>query len=365
MNGSISFDSLYTLKGRNDCKNIVYFSNRTNCNKDGKWNHTENLFTEIKKKMIKNVTEKHPRTIVINITNPDFLTFFLKNGIAGLECNKTKCGCNSSTCHKERNKWKILRFEFNRKEKTFTLNLSEDFDYDNVYLFQMNFDSNFKSQLTLSFDVTESWEPIIIKESEKPKSINITVPSHCTKFLYDDSNSTDIYINGTHLKKAQNSFNIVEVKKSNDKLNLTFGPNFNYSKTYEFNCSETRHHSIIAFKFEIQKTIASASAPLGLGIGFGFFVLVAIGAMIVLRRRKMGKMRKIKHETPLNYPFIDEPTGPEMVDLCNRKFPKSTVKDWDAITLGAELGVGQFGTVHRGFLHISDYQRYIMLIHCH
>ena len=348
VNGWISPNSLYILKGKNDCKNFVYFSSQTNSDESGKWSHTT--------KITKNGNEKkQPRTIVINITNQDFSTFFLKNGIAGLKCNKTKCGCDSELCHKERNKWKILIFEFNRKEKTFTLNLSEEFDYDNVYLFQMNFNSNFKSQLTLSFDVTESWEPIIIKETEKPKSIIIKVPSLCTKFLNDNSNLTDTYINGYNLKKAQNSFNIVEVKKFNDKLNLTFGSKFNYSKTYEFNCSEARHHFIIAFNFEIQKTVASASAPLGLGIGFALFVLVAIGAMIVVRRRKM---RKNEHNSPLNYPFIDEPTGPEMVDLFNRKFPKSTVKDWDAITLGAELGGGQFGTVHRGFLHISDYQRY-------
>ena len=45
-----------------------------------------------------------------------------------------------------------------------------------------------------------------------------------------------------------------------------------------------------------------------------------------------------------------------MVDLCDRKFPQSTIKAWKDITIERELGSGQFGKVYKGFLN-SNYTR--------
>ena len=48
----------------------------------------------------------------------------------------------------------------------------------------------------------------------------------------------------------------------------------------------------------------------------------------------------------------------DLVDICGRKFPKSTVKDWDSIRFSEKLGSGGFGKVYKGFLYLSEYQRY-------
>ena len=46
-----------------------------------------------------------------------------------------------------------------------------------------------------------------------------------------------------------------------------------------------------------------------------------------------------------------------LVNIDDRKFPQSVVKAWKDITIERELGVGQFGKVYKGFLHLGKYQR--------
>ena len=53
-------------------------------------------------------------------------------------------------------------------------------------------------------------------------------------------------------------------------------------------------------------------------------------------------------------PMVDQDP---MVDVCDRKFPQSTVKAWKDITIEKELGAGQFGKVYQGFLHLGKYAR--------
>ena len=66
---------------------------------------------------------------------------------------------------------------------------------------------------------------------------------------------------------------------------------------------------------------------------------------------KEGVPSKINEDT-----FLNEQSNDPMVDLCDRKFPQSTIKAWKDVTIERELGSGQFGKVYKGFLN-SNYTR--------
>ena len=51
------------------------------------------------------------------------------------------------------------------------------------------------------------------------------------------------------------------------------------------------------------------------------------------------------------------PPADEIVELWGKKFPRSIVRNHTDISFGEELGGGQFGTVFKGFLHLSELQR--------
>ena len=94
------------------------------------------------------------------------------------------------------------------------------------------------------------------------------------------------------------------------------------------------------------------SASLGPGIACAIF-LFAIGIVLIANRQKskqnLSKLNSSNQE--------EEEIISHKDDICGLQFPKSTIKDWKDVTLGKELGGGQFGKVYKGFLHLSDYQR--------
>jgi hypothetical protein len=144
--GNITFDHVYILNGENGTEVPLYLSARANNSDDGNWNHIENITMKIGE-------QEEQKTVKINITNDDFYSFFLHEGRSKLRCNGVRCGCDDKICIDVRNKWKILDIEFNAEDKTFTLHLDANFDYEFLYLFQMDLSRFFKSALTLKFNI--------------------------------------------------------------------------------------------------------------------------------------------------------------------------------------------------------------------
>ena len=97
------------------------------------------------------------------------------------------------------------------------------------------------------------------------------------------------------------------------------------------------------------------SASLGPGIACAIF-LFAIGIVLIANRQKSKKTRpKLNSSNQEEEEIISHKD--DLIDICGLQFPKSTIKDSKDVTLGKELGGGQFGKVYKGFLHLSDYQR--------
>ena len=136
---------MYILKGANDSETFVYFSEKKTNGDAGNWKHTEKI-------PMKSGEKNQLKSVKINITNPYFSAFFMKNGPEDLKCDGEGCGCNTSVCNGVKNKLRIVNFEFDQKDNTFTLNLDRNFNYNKVYRFEMNLDVLFKSELTLSFN---------------------------------------------------------------------------------------------------------------------------------------------------------------------------------------------------------------------
>ena len=104
---------------------------------------------------------------------------------------------------------------------------------------------------------------------------------------------------------------------------------------------------------------------MGLGIASVLFLL-AVGLVTIIRRQKSQKIEPTNSE---NVPLEAHDQGAcdchsaddSYVDICNRKFPKSIVREWSHIKCGEEkIGSGHFGNVYKGFLYLSDFQRYVV-----
>ena len=82
---------------------------------------------------------------------------------------------------------------------------------------------------------------------------------------------------------------------------------------------------------------------------------IAVGPLDDSTSSKKNKSADISLSDPegILIGLLDNPT----VTILGRKFPISTVWDWENVTVGIELGGGQFGKVYKGFLHLSEYQR--------
>ena len=105
---------------------------------------------------------------------------------------------------------------------------------------------------------------------------------------------------------------------------------------------------------EIKQEAIIKSASLGPGIACAIF-LFSIGIVLIANRQK-SKQNRPKLTLSNHEEEIIGHTD-DLIDICGLQFPKSTIKDWNDITLGKKLGGGQFGKVYKGFLHLSDYQR--------
>jgi hypothetical protein len=138
ISGNVVFDKLYSLKGENHSKTMVYLSEKANNSDSGDWNSLI---------MRSEIVEP----IVVDIKNEDFLNFFQKEGIKELVCNGTKCGCDNQLCENVRKNLKFKEFDFSKENKTFTLHPDVDFNYDDEYHFEMNLDRFFRSKLILEF----------------------------------------------------------------------------------------------------------------------------------------------------------------------------------------------------------------------
>ena len=66
-------------------------------------------------------------------------------------CNGKKCGCDDQFCKDVRTRLRISKFEFDLNSKTFTIHPYFDFNYFDVYYFEMNLNRSLKSKLTLEF----------------------------------------------------------------------------------------------------------------------------------------------------------------------------------------------------------------------
>ena len=85
--------------------------------------------------------------------NPEFYSFFLIEGLQGnLRIDGTICS------EKRKEELKIRNFLPDKENITLlTLYLDEKFDYDRTYRFDMDLNKYFKSELTLSFNITIVW----------------------------------------------------------------------------------------------------------------------------------------------------------------------------------------------------------------
>ena len=333
----------------------MYLSNKPSNSDDGNWQHIEYITR-------KNNDTDQPRNITIHIINDYFFDFFVndyhknqsisKDGIICDDDSKS-CGCSSNKCKERRSEIKIENFRFDKEEKNLTLELHADFVYSTTYYFHMNFDSTFKSMLTLKFDITTIWPPVVIHTTMNSKSANIPVPEFCATVFNSNDTSTEFSINGKNSKdleinkisnKQPVKLNYIVDSRMNYQINFKFGPGFNYSKTYLLKCSKNRSHSKMAFKFDIKKEMGPemSSASLGVGIASIFALIIVGGVIVIAKKKQVSKKKEIETQVSLLDP---------MVDLCDRKFPQSTVKAWKDITIERELGAGQFGKVYKGFLN--------------
>ena len=266
--------------------------------------------------------------------------------------------CQDKNCKDKKKQWGLLDHIFNEKNKTLNLYLDTSFHYTRPYLFKLCYNAKFKSQLTLRFNITKILEGKILNveanKLKKTKKVQIEVPSLCKNLNQTIHPAMLTFSNGDSIEEAKIVYDETEQKSW-----LNIDASFNYSKTYQLRCSKNNlMHLIMEIKFtvkEIKQEAIIKSASLGPGIVCAIF-LFAIGIVLIANRRKSKQtLSKLTSSNQEEEEIISHKD--DLVDICGLQFPKSTIKDWKDITLGKELGGGQFGKVYKGFLHLSDYQR--------
>ena len=88
------------------------------------------------------------------------------------------------------------------------------------------------------------------------------------------------------------------------RLHILLGPNFNYSQTYEINCTKDLQHEIIRLKFNVTRTQMEGSKQSSIGVGIGIsavFFLVAIGIIIAVIRWRSNSDSIYEKETRYVY----------------------------------------------------------------
>ena len=268
--------------------------------------------------------------------------------------------CQDKNCKDKKKEWGLLDHTFNEKNKTLNLYLDTSFDYTRPYLFKLCYNAKFKSQLTLRFNITKILEGKILNveanKLKKTKKVQIEVPSLCKSLRENQTIHPAMFTlsNGDIIEEAKIVYDETEQKSW-----LNIDASFNYSKTYQLRCSKNNlMHLIMEIKFtvkEIKQEAIIKSASIGPGIVCAI-LLFAIGIVLIANRQKSKQtLSKLTSSNQEEEEIISHKN--DLVDICGLQFPKSTIKDWKDITLGKELGGGQFGKVYKGFLHLSDYQR--------
>ena len=363
--GDIKMGNIYYLK-TNETEKMLYLTAVTN--ETNTWNHTESI-------TIQNGEQKE-RKITITIEDQKFFDFFLvsERRVGDLRCN------GGSSCKLEKDKLKILNYSISEINKTLWLHVNADFDYYKEYRFSMGMQRKkliLNSTLILRFNVTNTWnhtESITIKNGEQ-KERTITIKIEDQKFfdffLVSKQGVGDLRCNGgSNCKFEKVNLKILNysISQNNKTLWLHVNADFDYNKEYRFSMgmqkSQFNLNSTLILRFnvtKIQKESVKEGAEinyqtsLALGIASAFFLLI-VGLIIIIKRRKSEKNDSSNSEIiPLDPP--EAPPDHSFVEICNRKFPKSTVKEWIDIKRGDQLGSGHFGNVYKGFLHLSEYQR--------
>ena len=89
------------------------------------------------------------------------------------------------------------------------------------------------------------------------------------------------------------------------RLHILLGPNFNYSQTYEINCTKDLQHEII--KFNVKRIqIAGSKLGVGIGISAAFLIVAVVIILAVIKWRQnsnsnkgssMAKNHKVRERT--------------------------------------------------------------------
>ena len=100
-----------------------------------------------------------------------------------------------------------------------------------------------------------------------------------------------LFINEYKFEDAKTKLHISKlfIDKSEETFTFLLGPNFNYSQTYEINCTKDLQHEII--KFHVIRTQIS-KLGVGIGISAAFFI-VAVGIILaVIKWRRDSNSNK-------------------------------------------------------------------------
>ena len=256
------------------------------------------------------------------------------------------------------------------KSKEGLVEIEGEIKMGNIYYLKTN-ETEKLLYLTDEINETNTWnhtEPITIKNGEQ-KERKITIKIEDQKFfdffLVSKRKVGDLRCNGgSCCKFEKENLKILNysISESNKTLWLHVNKDFNYNKEYRFSMGipKLNLNSTLTLRFnetKIQKESLKEGAEinyqtsLALGIATAFFLFI-VGLIIIFKRRKSQKIDSSNSESiPL------DPLEDIFVEICDRKFPKSTVKEWIDIKRGEQLGSGHFGNVYKGFLHLSEYQR--------
>ena len=97
-----------------------------------------------------------------------------------------------------------------------------------------------------------------------------------------NNEAEELFINGHKFENAKTKLHISKLFIDKPKETFTFllGPNFDYSQTYEINCTKDLRHEII--KFNVKRP-QIAKSKLGIGIGISAaFIIVAVGIILAV-----------------------------------------------------------------------------------
>ena len=268
------------------------------------WNHSVAI-------EINHGEEEKPRNVTFHM-NPEFHSFLLLEGLKDLRI------CSVLFRQTEKKLQISTIFVDKENETLLTLGLDRKFDYGRTYLFEMDLNRNFKSEMTLRFNITKIWPsrkiPVKIFAALQEKDISIPIPSLCANIAKENNieitirNSTTTFFNlgrrltaeNTSMISISNLLNLnrsdtlfqifrirIDFNETRETFNLTLGKDFDYNQTYQLICSRgTMNHATMDFKFDVTEIVNTKNAAsIGILIASAF-CLVGIGAALIYKKRK-------------------------------------------------------------------------------